>query len=399
MAFFNTVKLINEFSFQFLYNIFMRIFWAIQQLEKLGGTEIVTIDLINRLVNYYPITLICIAGLNPENNYKIDPRVKITYLNADSETIRNEEKVYNYNKQGKYLKSLRVYWKVVEEFFFKQNYYRKKIANIMGEKTDSLYIGSCAEAFLLAPKNYKVYFHYHFDDKTYNLGWMKLNMKRSRKADKYIFLSKSILKEVVKTHPKLKEKSTYVYNPIRFEPVLDTKKYDNTIIFAGRYVEQKNPLLALKIAKLLKEKGLNFYLKMFGEGLLLDKMLNYQNENNLNDVVSINKPRKDIENEIKTSDLLLLTSTYEGYVLVKGEANAFSKPVIMSNWGNTSHEMIDDGVDGFVIDSFNPEDYANKIYEILTNDNYLAKLKETTYEKTKNLNENYIIQEWLKIIG
>lgn len=399
MAFFNTVKLINEFSFQFLYNIFMRIFWAIQQLEKLGGTEIVTIDLINRLVNYYPITLICIAGLNPENNYKIDPRVKITYLNADSETIRNEEKVYNYNKQGKYLKSLRVYWKVVEEFFFKQNYYRKKIANIMGEKTDSLYIGSCAEAFLLAPKNYKVYFHYHFDDKTYNLGWMKLNMKRSRKADKYIFLSKSILKEVVKTHPKLKEKSTYVYNPIRFEPVLDTKKYDNTIIFAGRYVEQKNPLLALKIAKLLKEKGLNFHLKMFGEGLLLDKMLNYQNENNLNDVVSINKPLKDIENEIKTSDLLLLTSTYEGYVLVKGEANAFSKPVIMSNWGNTSHEMIDDGVDGFVIDSFNPEDYANKIYEILTNDNYLAKLKETTYEKTKNLNENYIIQEWLKIIG
>lgn len=399
MAFFNTVKLINEFSFQFLYNIFMRIFWAIQQLEKLGGTEIVTIDLINRLVNYYPITLICIAGLNPENNYKIDPRVKITYLNADSETIRNKEKVYNYNKQGKYLKSLRVYWKVVEEFFFKQNYYRKKIANIMGEKTDSLYIGSCAEAFLLAPKNYKVYFHYHFDDKTYNLGWMKLNMKRSRKADKYIFLSKSILKEVVKTHPKLKEKSTYVYNPIRFEPVLDTKKYDNTIIFAGRYVEQKNPLLALKIAKLLKEKGLNFHLKMFGEGLLLDKMLNYQNENNLNDVVSINKPRKDIENEIKTSDLLLLTSTYEGYVLVKGEANAFSKPVIMSNWGNTSHEMIDDGVDGFVIDSFNPEDYANKIYEILTNDNYLAKLKETTYEKTKNLNENYIIQEWLKIIG
>lgn len=377
----------------------MRIFWAIQQLEKLGGTEIVTIDLINRLVNYYPITLICIAGLNPENNYKIDPRVKITYLNADSETIRNEEKVYNYNKQGKYLKSLRVYWKVVEEFFFKQNYYRKKIANIMGEKTDSLYIGSCAEAFLLAPKNYKVYFHYHFDDKTYNLGWMKFNMKRSRKADKYIFLSKSILKEVIKTHPKLKEKSTYVYNPIRFEPVLDTKKYDNTIIFAGRYAEQKNPLLALKIAKLLKEKGLNFHLKMFGEGLLLDKMLNYQKENNLNDVVSINKPRKDIENEIKTSDLLLLTSTYEGYVLVKGEANAFSKPAIMSNWGNTSHEMIDDGVDGFVIDSFNPEDYANKIYEILTNDNYLAKLKETTYEKTKNLNENYIIQEWLKIIG
>lgn len=377
----------------------MRIFWAIQQLEKLGGTEIVTIDLINRLVNYYPITLICIAGLNPENNYKIDPRVKITYLNADSETIRNEEKVYNYNKQGKYLKSLRVYWKVVEEFFFKQNYYRKKIANIMGEKTDSLYIGSCAEAFLLAPKNYKVYFHYHFDDKTYNLGWMKFNMKRSRKADKYIFLSKSILKEVIKTHPKLKEKSTYVYNPIRFEPVLDTKKYDNTIIFAGRYAEQKNPLLALKIAKLLKEKGLNFHLKMFGEGLLLDKMLNYQKENNLNDVVSINKPRKDIENEIKNSDLLLLTSTYEGYVLVKGEANAFSKPVIMSNRGNTSHEMIDDGVDGFVIDSFNPEDYANKIYEILTNDNYLAKLKETTYEKTKNLNENYIIQEWLKIIG
>lgn len=377
----------------------MRIFWAIQQLEKLGGTEIVTINLINRLINYYPITLICIAGSNKENDYKIDPRVKKIYLNIDKETIRSEEIVYNYNKQRKYLKSLHVYWKVLDSFYFKQNYYRNKVAEIMGEKADSLYIGSCAEAFLFAPKNYKVYFHYHFDDKTFNLGWMKDVLRRSRTADKYIFLSKSILSNVLKKRPKLKDRSTYIYNPIRFEPVLDTKKYDNTIIFAGRYASQKNPLLALKIAKLLKDKGLNFHLKMFGEGMFLDEMLKYQKENNLNHVVSINKPRKDIENEIKTSDLLLLTSTYEGYVLVKGEANAFSKPVIMSNWGDTSHEMIDDGVDGFVIDSFNPEDYANKIYELLTDDKYLAKLKETTYEKTKNLNDNYIVQEWLKIIG
>lgn len=91
--------------------------------------------------------------------------------------------------------------------------------------------------------------------------------------------------------------------------------------------------MALEIAKSLKDRSFGFHLNIYGSGPLLEKVFLYIKDNKLDDCVAVNEPTKDIENKFLESDLLLMTSIFEGFLLVKIEASSRSAPTIMQNIG------------------------------------------------------------------
>ena len=119
----------------------------------------------------------------------------------------------------------------------------------------------------------------------------------------------------------------------------------------------------------------------------------------LEDVVEVNPFSNDIDKEILNSDLLLVTSRYEGFGLAMSEANALSRPWISSNWGSILKERLSLGRNGIVIDSENPEDYANAIIDLLNDKDRLLNMKKASYEESKKLSKEVIVPKWKELLG
>ena len=373
-----------------------KIYWWIQQINRIGGTEMVTIDLANSLCDKYDITLVSTVKIDGEIPYKIDPRIKVISMGIPTRCER-----FDFLSK-KYLSHFRIFsylGLVLQEgwhFVLRRRHYAKQMEKRLLEE-DATLICSSVDTYSLAPKKGRVFFHYHFDVKTF-FGQDSFFIKHSRKPDKFIFLSRTILEEITAKRPDLAKKSTYIYNPIRFESLLDTNYKNNTIVFVGRLAEQKNPLLALAIAEELKNRNFPFHLNMFGDGPIKNDVVQYHKDHQLEDVVTIHGFTNDVHKEILNSDFLLLTSRYEGFCLVMGEANALSRPWVTTDFGNSLNEQLVKDRNGIVINSENPSDFADAIIDLLSDKDRLANLKMTSYQESKKLSKDIIIPQWIKVI-
>jgi len=180
---------------------------------------------------------------------------------------------------------------------------------------------------------------------------------------------------------------------------LDLEYHNNEILFLARYSPQKNPMLALAVVKELSQMMDNFHLSMYGKGFLKEKMEKYVADNRLEKYVTINDQTNDALSVIHNSDLLLVTSDFEGSCLVVNEAASQSVPAVSSNWGDAAYEVVDHGNSGFVVDSKDPKEYAKKIKEILEDKDYLLKLKQNAYDFSDNFSDENIVRNWLEIIN
>ena len=374
-----------------------KIYWWVQQLNRIGGTEMVTIDLANHLCDTYDITLISTVKIEGKIPYEIDPRIKVISLEIPTRCERYDYLSKKYLSHGRIFSYLGLVFQIGHYYVFRRHHYRRLIEKHLLDE-DATLIGSSIDTYMLSPKKGRVFFHYHFDSDSF-FGRDYKMIKMSRVPDKFIFLSEATKNEVIAKREDLKDKATFIYNPIRFEPVKNEEYHNNTILFVGRYAEQKNPILALDIAKVLKEKSFSFKLKMFGEGPLNEDVKKYQLDNHLEDVTEVNPFSNNIKEEILNSDLLLVTSRYEGFGLAMSEANALSRPWISSNWGSILKERLSEGRNGIVIDSENPEDYVKAIMDLLNDKDRLLEMKKASYEESKKLSKEVIIPKWKELLG
>ena len=82
----------------------------------------------------------------------------------------------------------------------------------------------------------------------------------------------------------------------------------------------------------------------------------------------------------KSSKLFIFTSNYEIFGMVLLEAMYFSVPVI-SSWNGGSSVLIDDGVNGFILDTFDVEKWVCKIRYLKENPEQYNLLRKNAYKK------------------
>lgn len=371
-----------------------KIYWAIQSLDNAGGTEAVSVNLMNLLCPYYDITLVSDFEFEGKGIHKLDPRIKVESLGLPIEVSRFDQNAGKYGIRHP-LKMLKLVHKALWSFYFGVRKNRRRMASLMEE--DALYIGSALDSYMFAPKGRKVLFHYHFDADKFFSFVEKWGRGHSRKPDGWVFLAKSIRDLVLAKRKSLQGKAFYVHNPIKF-PLSDKMEYhDNAILFVGRFTAQKDPLLALEVAKELRERNFPFTLDMYGDGHLEGEMRKFVEENRLDNVRLFNGTPTTPE-IYQAHDLFLFTSQYEGFGIVKGEANVNNLPVVSSRWKGPIDEVFADPRDGVVIDSRDPKDYADAIMKILETKEKALQSKADVHEAAKRLDDEAIVASWRSIL-
>lgn len=367
----------------------MKITILVQQLDKYGGTEMVSTEVANMLIHHYDVQIIALVGTT--NIYNIDNRIKIKYLNYNKNIIhsglfieRHAVKIFAY---------IYLFFAYSFFLFFDRFRLRRKIYNLTAD-TD-LIIASSGDNYITAPKKRKVYFHYHFNFNYFKSRLEATIRKLSRKPDGYIVLSK-LLEKDVSQYFKNKMPCFAIYNSVRFPNNLMKGYNGNRFIFVGRLENQKQPLHIPHLAQKLKERGLRFSIDMFGEGTLKKQLLNSIKENEVSDFVTVHDFSSNIDQELMKSDLLLVTSAYEGFMLAIGEANIFGTPAVILDWGPQAKEQVSNGINGYICRSI--DEMADRIVRICADKEKLLALRVSSNHHAKQYLKENIEKEWIRVI-
>ncbi len=375
-----------------------KIVFCVQQLFELGGTEQVSIDLANRLAESgHEVEVVSMSETKSRPPvYAFSEKIKLSSLEIPFSVLRFENHAPALLKRFRIFSFIGYFFRFCHHSFWKRGIYRKRLYEKI--KDGGTMVCTSLDSYRYAPKKGKVINEFHFDLPAFKNFFFRMAMLGARKPDCWVFLSKATLDEVQAHYPKLNGKSTYIYNPIRFPSELHKEPCGNNIAFLGRYMPQKNPFLALETARVLKEEGFAFHLNMHGNGNLRQEMDRYVEKNELSDVVSVHEASKDAKGVLLSSDLLLLTSEYEGWPLIIGEANALSRPVVSSEFGPTVHEMIESGENGTIVPGKEPKAFAAAIRAYLEDPNGLADAKEKAYQRSLLFSGESILHKWEEIL-
>lgn len=218
-------------------------------------------------------------------------------------------------------------------------------------------------------------------------SYITIGLKFVRSLDAVIAVSTMVRDETIKGFFVKKEKIFVVWNGIDTEKYMPCNKLD---AIKERY-GIKNEKIILALGRLEQEKGTQFAihalpriikeiqdvkLVIVGSGKYLNelKYLAYKLNIERNVIFSGNISDSEILMHYNLADVFITpTIRVEGLPLVIAEAMACGKPVIASNIGGIP-DMVEEGVNGFLIPPGDVKALEEKILEILSNKELANKL-------------------------
>ena len=198
-------------------------------------------------------------------------------------------------------------------------------------------------------------------------------------ADKIICVSNYVRKDLIKIW-KIKKNIFTIYNPAinkkeidRLSKIKNTlcneyklKKY-KIILSVGRLTKQKNyPLLLNAFSKITKKIN-KIVLIILGTGEQKHELLNLVKSYKLTKKVLFLNFQKNPFNFIKNSDIVALSSNWEGLPTILIESLYLKKKIVSTNCNGGCSEVLKNGKYGNLVPMNDPNSLANKIIYSLEN--------------------------------
>lgn len=141
----------------------------------------------------------------------------------------------------------------------------------------------------------------------------------------------------------------------------------------ARLAPEKNHKCLLDACSKLSEQGVDFHLKIVGDGALMNELIAQSEKLGLQDKVCFEGIRTDIPSVMNEFDIFVLPSLTEGVSLTLLEAMACELPVIATAVGGTP-EVVVDGETGWLVPSNDPVKLADAIVLCLSDPTHCAEI-------------------------
>lgn len=165
------------------------------------------------------------------------------------------------------------------------------------------------------------------------------------------------------------------------------KKNENSIFWAGRFVNWKHPDKAILLAKRLKEDGYSFKLNIAGTGKMNDELRLMVEENDLSDVINMmgSLPTDEVRKQMESSDIYLFTSDYgEGWGVVLLEAMNSACAVVANKAAGSVPFLIDDGRNGYIYENGDYESLYRNVKSLLDDKKKADEIRKNAYQSIIN---------------
>ena len=168
------------------------------------------------------------------------------------------------------------------------------------------------------------------------------------------------------------------------------------IIFAGRFVHQKNPIAIVDILSQLKD--LDWQCTMLGDGPMLEDVKQEIEKAGMNERFSLPgwvTPEEVLAN-FSNSDILFMPSFSEGLPVVGVQALAKGLAIVASRIGGFL-DLVDENRNGYLIEVRDNRAFAEKLRMIISDPPLLLQLRETSLKKSQDFDIQKIADQYQTI--
>lgn len=210
---------------------------------------------------------------------------------------------------------------------------------------------------------------------------------------RFISISQHMKKVMRDINPALERKISVIHNGVDIERI-DTSRAKNNddlpgifneskfrVGIIGRLVPQKGISTFLQVTEILAQKRDDIVFPIIGDGPLRSNLEAEAYRLRLQDRVIFMGFRADAISILKHFDVFLFTSDYEPFGIVLTEAMAAGIPVVALDHEGAVSEIIDDGIDGFIVKQKNFTLLAEKVLALLENSSLSEQIRQNAQKK------------------
>ena len=224
------------------------------------------------------------------------------------------------------------------------------------------------------------------------------------RSDKIVALTKGMKKDISR-YGVNKTKITTINNIIDADSILkqSNEKIKNDIfnkitgrkiIHVGRLEEQKNHKLLFDAFKIVSDNISDVELVVLGKGSLEEELKRYVYDIGIANKVHFLGFQDNPYNFIKKSDLVVLSSLYEGLPHILLETMLLKVPIVSTNCKTGPKDIFKGNKYGYLVENNNIESMANKIISLLNDDKKLYKKVNKAYNRALNYSTDVVVEKY-----
>ena len=171
------------------------------------------------------------------------------------------------------------------------------------------------------------------------------------------------------------------------------------VIAVGRLSFQKGYDRLIRAWVIVHKSCPEWKLKIFGDGELKGELLQLISDLGLVGTIQICAPMKEITSEYIKSVMLVSSSRYEGLPMVMLEAMRCSLPIVSFACQCGPRDIIEDGVNGFLVHEGNIQQLAYCLIRLMENPNQLRAMGHKAYLASLQYDESIVMPKWIALFN
>lgn len=189
-----------------------------------------------------------------------------------------------------------------------------------------------------------------------------------------------------------------IHNPIEEDGYSNSVNRENNIITVGRLVIGKGTDYLSEIAAKILSMYPSWKWYVLGDGEERDALEKMISDNNLQDRFVLTGLVNNVGEYLAKSKLFVFTSKSEGLPMCLLEAKAHELPCISFDIPTGPSEIIEDGVNGFLVRSFDCEDMIHKISTLIENEELLNSFSANAKTNMEKFRMDSIMKSWNRVL-
>lgn len=247
--------------------------------------------------------------------------------------------------------------------------------------------------FILGRKRYKVVVCDHNNPNSFGRITNFFRNYLYHKADCFVVLNK----EQIKDYSLFNRPVFLIRNPIE-KPLLKKEAFNGLKVLAvGRLNQQKGFDRLINVWNLVVKNKKNARLLIVGEGEDLELLNQMIIDLNLLEVIKIVPFQNELSSYYLDSDLYVMTSRNEGLPMVLLEAQSFGLPIVAFDCNYGPREIVNNNIDGYLVEDGNIEVMAEKIISLLESDDRLTEFSLNSIKNSENFQIEKVNKDWIKL--
>jgi len=183
-----------------------------------------------------------------------------------------------------------------------------------------------------------------------------------------------------------------IYNPI-VPPANVSDCSSKKIIAAGRFVSQKGFDMLIDIWKIVSLKHPDWTLSIYGSGEK-ESFIKQVERNNIGDTCFLLDAVPNLNDKLAESSIFAFSSRFEGFSMLMIEAVACGLPPVSFACPCGPKDVIENGVNGFLIENGDLQGFADKICNLIENEERRKEMGRMAQVRSEQYCIDKIAAEW-----